>query len=210
MNFLFSADGVVLSFLNKVLNILLLGILWLIFSLPIITIGASTTAFYSVLFKISKGSEGYISKQFFEAFRKDFKQSTVVFLINSVVFILLYLDFYICLNFFNSTIQIMSFVVFSIVTFIYYTLSCYLYPVQAKFSNSTKKLFSNCFKLAFSNIVFSINIIFFSILHILILYLLKDTFILTSLFYTFIVYVTSAFIKTLLFSNRFKKLSLEE
>ncbi len=210
MNFLFSPDGIVLTVLNKALSVILLGIIWLIFCIPIVTIGASTTAFYSVLFKLSKGKEGYIFTQFFEAFKRDFKQSTIVFLINSFIFILLYLDLFVCLNFFNGTVQMISFAVLSIIAFIYYTMSCYLYPVISKFKNTNKHLFTNSFKLAFSNIIFSINIIFFSILHMITFYFLRNSFFITTLFYTFLVYVVCAYIKAVLFSNRFKKLSLEQ
>ena len=50
----------------------------LVCSLPIITIGASTTALYTVMLKLVKNEEGYIFKGFLHAFKLNFKQSTII------------------------------------------------------------------------------------------------------------------------------------
>ena len=59
----------------------LLGILWLVFSLPLITIGASTTALYYVTTKKASGKDDYIYKPFIQAFKSNFVKSTSVYLI---------------------------------------------------------------------------------------------------------------------------------
>ncbi len=53
-----------------------LNLLWMICSLPIFTIGASTTALYAVTLKIADDSETNVTKQFFDSFRKNFAQAT--------------------------------------------------------------------------------------------------------------------------------------
>ena len=58
-----------------------LNLLWFICSLPIVTLGASTAALYSVTLKIARDEEGDITAQFFGALRENFKQATVVWLI---------------------------------------------------------------------------------------------------------------------------------
>lgn len=58
-----------------------LNLLWALCSLPIVTAGASTTALYSVAMKIAEEREGDLTKQFFQAFRENFKQATAVWLI---------------------------------------------------------------------------------------------------------------------------------
>ena len=62
-------------------DLILLNILWLLCSVPFITIGASTTALYSVTLKMAANEEGYIIRGFWDAFKKSFKQSTLVWLI---------------------------------------------------------------------------------------------------------------------------------
>ena len=46
-----------------------LNLLWFICSLPIFTIGASTTALYYTSLKIVRGEESYVGPTFFRAFR---------------------------------------------------------------------------------------------------------------------------------------------
>lgn len=58
-----------------------LNILWLVCCLPIVTIGASTTALYYTSFKIAKDEGSYITTMFFRSFKQNFKQATIIWLI---------------------------------------------------------------------------------------------------------------------------------
>ena len=60
---IFAFDGPVYRGLEKLFNVMLLHILWVICSIPLITIGASTTALFAVMLKLVKGEEGYIISQ---------------------------------------------------------------------------------------------------------------------------------------------------
>lgn len=57
-------DNRIIRILTTLCDFLILNILWLVCSVPVITAGASTTALYSVMFKIIKKEEGYIIKAF--------------------------------------------------------------------------------------------------------------------------------------------------
>lgn len=81
MKGLFSIDNPIWNFIGKLVDMLLLTCLWIIGSLPVITIGASTAALYTVAWKLSENKEGYLIRQFFHAFRKNFKRGTVIELI---------------------------------------------------------------------------------------------------------------------------------
>ena len=74
-------DNRIIRILTTLCDFLILNILWLVCSVPVITAGASTTALYSVMFKIIKKEEGYIIKSFLKAFRQNFKQSTIIWLL---------------------------------------------------------------------------------------------------------------------------------
>ena len=62
-------DSGIMRVLSKICDIVCLNVLWLVCSLPIITIGASTTALYTVMLKLVKNEEGYIFKGFLHAFK---------------------------------------------------------------------------------------------------------------------------------------------
>ena len=64
------ADNAVTHALSKICDMVCLNIMWLICCIPVVTIGASTTALYSVMLKMVKNEEGYIFRGFFKAFKE--------------------------------------------------------------------------------------------------------------------------------------------
>lgn len=58
--------------LVNALDIIYIGILWLLCCLPIITIGASSTAMYYCMVKCVRHGRGHIGREFFAAFRRNF------------------------------------------------------------------------------------------------------------------------------------------
>ena len=89
----FSVDSPLYRFLSRVLDILKLNFLWILGSLPVFTIGASTTAAMSVALKLADDEEGYIAKSYFEAYKTNFKQGVPMGLIFLVAWYAVYLDF---------------------------------------------------------------------------------------------------------------------
>lgn len=79
---LFKPDGIIYEIITKFVNMVVLSLCWLICSILIVTIGASTAALYSVSFKMLKDQESsHICRQFFKAFKSNFKQATLSWLI---------------------------------------------------------------------------------------------------------------------------------
>ena len=67
--------------LTAVIEIVTAGLLWLLCSLPIVTLGASSTALYYAVVKCIRHERGGLTKSFFKAFRRDFKTATLIWLI---------------------------------------------------------------------------------------------------------------------------------
>ena len=76
MNRSLSTDNPIMNFLTIVCDIVILHFLWLLTSLPILTIGASTTALYYTTMKCIRNGQGGVVKLFFKSFRENFKQAT--------------------------------------------------------------------------------------------------------------------------------------
>jgi uncharacterized membrane protein YesL len=60
----FDPNGKLMDLLWKPIHIMFLNLLWVLFSLPIVTIGTSTTALYSVLIKMRNNKEGKLLRDF--------------------------------------------------------------------------------------------------------------------------------------------------
>lgn len=81
MNNLLSLDGPIMQLINKIVYSVYLNILWFICCIPIVTVGASTTALFYVTLKIARNEEGHITKAFFRSFRENLKQGTLIWMI---------------------------------------------------------------------------------------------------------------------------------
>lgn len=79
MNFL-QRDSFLTRVLSRLIDCMLLSILWLFTSIPVVTIGASTTAAYSVALKLAAGEHPALVSGYFAAFKKNILRSTAVFL----------------------------------------------------------------------------------------------------------------------------------
>ena len=69
------------SVLTKLTYSAYLNTLWLICSLPIFTIGASTTALFYCTLKMAEDRDEGLTRMFFRAFRSNFKAATKLWLI---------------------------------------------------------------------------------------------------------------------------------
>ena len=84
--------------LSKLVDCIYLSIIFVFSSIPIFTIGASLTALYYAVQKSLKNDRGYVGKEYWAAWRRNFKQSTLIWLLNLVMGIVLYGDIQIMAN----------------------------------------------------------------------------------------------------------------
>lgn len=85
----FSLDGSFNKYGSLLADTIILSLLWLFFSLPIVTIGASTSAMYYVATRRISEREGYMTSDFWSAFKSNFVRSTVLWLMVLVLAIVL-------------------------------------------------------------------------------------------------------------------------
>lgn len=67
--------------LTALIDIVWLGLLWLACSLPLITLGAASTALYYSMVKCVRHERSRATKEFFRAFRLNFRQATLLWLL---------------------------------------------------------------------------------------------------------------------------------
>ncbi len=91
----FAYDSPFSQLLLKLCYSCYLNLLWFICCIPIVTIGASTTALYYTALKIVRDDNRSLTRIFFRSFRENFRQSTVLWLILLAVGLLLAGDGYI-------------------------------------------------------------------------------------------------------------------
>ena len=72
---LFDLDGPVYRIGTEIADLLIVTFYWIVCSLPIISIGASTTAVFYVYGKKVRGEDVYVTRDFFKSFKENFKVS---------------------------------------------------------------------------------------------------------------------------------------
>ena len=148
---MFKLDSPLMNFLNKVADIMILNVLFLIFSIPFFTIGAAFSAAYYMGFKMVKNEETYIVRGFWKAFKDNFKQGTIIWLLLVVVLGILTVDFRIILY---SGIEFAQWIRIAMiaVTFVILLGVMFLFPLQARFINPVKNTIKNAFLMALSHL----------------------------------------------------------
>lgn len=92
MERIFDINNPVMRWIIRIFDCMCLSVLWLAASLPVITAGASTTALYAVIHRCIRLEEGSLWKTFWQAFRENFKRSSLCWLIALAVLALFVLD----------------------------------------------------------------------------------------------------------------------
>ena len=144
---LFSIEGPIWRFFNFLYNLVVLPVLWIVYSLPVFTIGASTTALYYSCMKMLRTNEGYIHRNFHHSFKQNFKQSTIIWL-GMVALLSLYitdLRYGMFLDNMAGKIMIISCSIFLIPIAL---TTIYIFPVQAKFENKIRDNLKNALLLS--------------------------------------------------------------
>ena len=147
----FNLDSPFMVFLSNLTDVVILNVLCLICCIPIVTIGPSITAMHYVTLKMAREEEGYVVKSFFKAFKENFKQAFIawmVFLVISVIFIL---DYRILKASGIENSGIFIIVIGAIYLFVCLTMM-YVFPLMSRFENTLKQTVKNA--------------LFMSILHI--------------------------------------------
>lgn len=144
MRRLFDPENPIISTLNDLTDLVILGLLWMICCIPVVTIGASCTAFCYAYNKFFVKKEGHAAKLFFHAFAANFKQATILWLIMVGILAFLGADYYLS----RAALEEMPFLsvplVLVIAIFIFVIMwSQYVFAYLARFENNTKNIMIN-------------------------------------------------------------------
>lgn len=148
---MFKLESPFMNFLNKVADIMILGVVFMIACIPVFTAGAAFTAAYYIGFKMVKNEESYIIKGFFKAFKENFKQATIIWILVLLFAALLMADYRIILY---SGIAFASWIRIAMisVTLIVLLGIVFVFPIQARFENTVKNTIKNAFLMALSHL----------------------------------------------------------
>lgn len=170
MNNFMSIDGPLYRFMSRLFDMLKLNMLWLFCSglapmfiiqylllyfgleelralcfLPLITMGAATTAVYTITLRMVDEQEGYIAEAFFKAFKENFKKGCILGIIQMVAVYAIYIDFQFYQNATkNNTLFLVVGVIAIVMTFMH---TVYAFPLLARYENTLFNTMRNSYNI---------------------------------------------------------------
>ena len=145
-------DSPLMRFLTKIADLMVLNILFCVTSIPLITIGASWTALYSVTLKMVRDEEGSVSRSYFRSFRQNFRQATLLWLGVLVVLALLVLDIRVLNGMAGGTAPGLLRVGVEILALLGIMVLQYLFPSLARFEASLADTLKNACIMALAHL----------------------------------------------------------
>ena len=153
---IFSIDSPLWKYLGRIFDAFWLTILWAVFSLPIVTVGASTVALYTVTLRIMRNEEGAgLTKQFAVAFKENLKQGTAASIIAGFAGLAVWVSFKNIKEMDQGEPQAWVVAVIILLA-VALMIVKYLFPVIARFSNSLGNLLVISILIALKNLGWSI------------------------------------------------------
>ena len=132
-------DNLFFTVLGKVMDVLWISLLWIAFSIPLITIGASSTALYYTIHKVVFNDEGYIFRTFSRSFIANFKKSTVKWIICIVLIGFLCVDILLVRGFAESG-NVVASLIYPFLVILAFVVMCMfsIFAYSARFEDSIK------------------------------------------------------------------------
>ena len=145
----FSLDGAFQKYGGFAADVFILSFMWVIFSIPVVTAGAATTAAFYVATRRLADREKYITSDFWQSFKENFVRSSIIWIVILVMVLLVISNMEMATHIeiegimgalmFPAQILILIQIVF---------ISIYIFPVTARFDMGMRQALKTSFFMA--------------------------------------------------------------
>lgn len=160
MNFL-QNDTFLTRLLSRLIDLVFVSVLWFICSIPILTLGASTTALYDVTLRMAFGERPGILTCFFSSLKKNFLRSTAVFLILLAAGLFIAADLWCALQW-DVPFQFILEVLILSVGFFYLILLTHAFPALAFYPGKPSQILKTVFFRSLGRGIYTIFVVVLS------------------------------------------------
>lgn len=146
MGAFFSPDSKFMQAMARVSDLVILNLLFLLSCVPLITIGAASAALYTVCFRIGTDREQGVCRSYFRAFRENFWQGTILWLIAVVFFGAGIVNVFLFYSMEGPLHYL--FLLMTVLMVLGVLMHSYAFPLISQFSNKTLPTLKNAFCLS--------------------------------------------------------------
>lgn len=201
------------TMLSRFVDLILINIMWLICCIPIITIGASTTAMYDQCLKMAYKEEPSVLSGFFISFKKNLKRGTGLFLITFLVGAFLVIDFW-CATKMDLAVKFILEVMILSVGYFYLCVTSHVWGVQAYFNEPIMKTIKHAFVLSMRNGIYTVFVVILDLIPVLVFFFSQNLFwkylfLFLTFIFAMIAYMNSLHMSKLFDPKRFEEIEAE-
>ncbi len=169
---MFGLDSPFVKYMSLIADVIMLSVLFLVTSIPLVTIGPSVTALFFVMTRRIYEKESYLLGDYFKSFKLNFKQSIFTGILLFVLQTILCFNIYLVLTGYVfagvKMFQMVAIVLYALVLIESFFVSLYVFPVISRFELSFKEAIKTSFMLANKHLATTISV---SCIFVLIWYL---------------------------------------
>lgn len=201
----FGIDNPFFGFMSRVGDILILNILFIITSIPVVTIGMSLSAMYRVTLRMARKECNYVVREYFRACREEWKKSTVIWLVLLVSGALLVFDVMVGKDMWNALNAAVG-----ALLFLWGMVFTYVFAVQARFENTVKNIFKNALYMAVRHFPYTVLMLVLNVIPVVCIILGSVTMALAVPIYVAAGFALTARINSIFLNRIFQKYAPEE
>lgn len=151
MKTLFDPENRLMQVMTRLTDLLIISILWSICSIPLVTVGASTTALYYVTLKMVEEADSSILRSFFRSFWRNLRQGVVLTVLLAGVCVFLYWDQSILTRLIPDGAGVIQ-LIFRVLGIVFVLGAGFVFPLLARFENTIFGTLRNAWLLALANL----------------------------------------------------------
>ena len=151
MDRFFDSENPVMRFLSRLVDLAVLNIVTVIYSLPLVTFGGAMAAMNYVLLHLVRGDETYVIRMFRKSFRDNFRQGVPEGLLVILIAVITAVDMWALHGSDSRLLTVMMIIITIAAVFIFVT-AVYMFALQSRYENTVKGTIVNAFRLSVGNL----------------------------------------------------------
>lgn len=199
---MFSPDSKTMQIIGRITDLILLNIVYVITCLPVFTVGAATTALYTMCFRLMREEYSGLIRSYFRAFKENFKQATLIWGI--LLLIVIPALYYIYVLLALSGVGRYASLLFILIAAVAAMTAGYVFPWISQFENGTVQALKNALILSISHLPRTLAILAINLMPLIVWVINAELFIQISFLWIALYGAAAAYMNTGILWHVFK------
>ena len=208
MRWKLNIESPLVSGMTTASDLLFLNFLWLLTSLPVVTIGASNAALYRVVMDMHQQKGGGLLKRYFRAWKENWKQATVIWLPTAAVIALFFFVFH-SFETLNGMLGVPVKLILCFIMLLTVFINGYAYAYLGFFEDTVAVVLKNSLGAAIQKLPVTALIVFINLVPVILLVYSVELFMILLIFWLLIGIALSAYLNAKMILGVFEQVFLK-